>query len=258
MAHGNPMPPVDLRGTTCLIAGGARGLGATVTRYLARCGVNLAVHYHQSAEAAQTLCAEAAALGVQAHPLRADISDADAAEALVAAAWQQFGTIDLFVNTVGPYADMPFMDMPLDTFDEIWNSNARAAFVLTRAVGRRMRQRGSGQIITIAATDYLHRSHSIYGLAKAGVVYLTEAFALELAPTVRVNAIAPDLIADNEDMGEAIAAPAIGGTPLGRLVTRAEIAQMVGLLCAPAFAAVTGQTIVMDGGRTLPRIAMGD
>ena len=129
--------------------------------------------------------------------------------------------------------------------------------MLSQAIGRRMKERGHGHIINIAATDMFHRSHSVYGLSKSGVVYLTEALALELAPEVRINAIAPDLIADNEDMSpdDDFLKQAIAGTPLKKLVTRAEIAEMACLLCTSAFNSVTGQTIVMDGGRSIPRIA---
>jgi NAD(P)-dependent dehydrogenase (short-subunit alcohol dehydrogenase family) len=97
----------------------------------------------------------------------------------------------------------------------------------------------------------------VYGLAKTGVIYLTEALALELAPAVRVNAVAPDLIADNEGMTPEVSEQAIAATPQGRLVTRAEIAEMVCLICTSAFAMTTGQTIIMDGGRSLPRMARG-
>ncbi len=120
-----------------------------------------------------------------------------------------------------------------------------------------MKDRGRGQIINIAATDFTHRSHSVYGLAKSGVIYLTEALALELAPAVRINAVAPDLIAENEDMAPRLAQRAIAATPLGRLVTRAEIAEMVCLIATSAFAMTTGQTLIMDGGRSLPRLASG-
>jgi NAD(P)-dependent dehydrogenase (short-subunit alcohol dehydrogenase family) len=86
---------------------------------------------------------------------------------------------------------------------------------------------------------------------------MTEALALELAPEVRVNAIAPDLLADNEAMKPDFVQQAVAATPLGRLVSRAEVAEMVCLLCTPAFDIVTGQTIVMDGGRSIPRLALG-
>ncbi|MCB0137430.1 MAG: SDR family oxidoreductase, partial [Caldilineaceae bacterium] len=95
----------------------------------------------------------------------------------------QLGPIDVLVNNVGPYVDTPFLDLPLADFDEIMAGNVRATFLLSQAVGRAMRERGSGRIINIAATDYRHRSHAVYGLAKSGVIYLTEALALELAPS---------------------------------------------------------------------------
>jgi NAD(P)-dependent dehydrogenase (short-subunit alcohol dehydrogenase family) len=161
------------------------------------------------------------------------------------------------VNNVGPYADTPFLDLSLADFDRVVAGNLRSTFLVTQAAGRLMKQRGSGHIINIAATSLFHRSHSVYGLAKSGVVHLTEALALELAPEVHVNALAPDLIAENEDMPPELAARAVAATPMGRLISRGEIAEMVCLLCTPAFDMVAGQTFVLDGGRSIPRIAFG-
>jgi pteridine reductase len=161
------------------------------------------------------------------------------------------------VNNVGPYVDTPFLNLAPADFDRILAGNVRSTFLMAQAAGRWVKRCGSGQIVNIAATDFRHRSHSIYGLAKCGVIYLTEALAVELAPEVRISAVAPDLIADNEGMAPELTQRAIAATPLGRLVTRAEIAEMVCLMCTSAFAMATGQTIIMDGGRSLPRIAIG-
>jgi NAD(P)-dependent dehydrogenase (short-subunit alcohol dehydrogenase family) len=220
-------------------------------------GAHVAINYHQSATAADALCAELSAMGVKSVAIGADVTDPAQVEQLLTATEQQLGPIDMLVNNVGPYVDTPFLDLPLADFDRILAGNVRATFLLTQAVGRLMKGRGNGNIINIAATDVFHRSHSIYGLAKQGVVHLTEAMALELAPEVRLNAIAPDLIADNEEMTADFTARSIGGTPMQRLVTRAEVAQLVCLLCTPAFAMMTGQTLVLDGGRAIPRIAFG-
>src|SRR5262245_52793894 len=247
----------ELKGKICLVTGASRALGAEIARRLAACGAHVAVNYHQSQAAAQALCQELVALGVKALPLQADVSQAEAVDYLVAETSAQLGPIDILVNNVGPYVDTPFLDLPLADFDRILAGNVRATFLLSQAVGRRMKARGQGHIINIAATDFYHRSHSIYGLAKGGVVYLTEALALELAPEVHVNAIAPDLIADNAEMWPGQVKHSVAGTRLGGLVTRAVIAQMVCLLCTSAFGSVTGQTMVMDGGRTIPRIALG-
>lgn len=246
----------QLRGKVCLITGGSRTLGASIARRMASYGVHVAVNYHQSQEAAHRLCEELAAFGVTAYPIAADVSQPDQVAHLVSATLAHFDCIDIVVNTVGPYVDAPFLDLSLADFDRILAGNVRSTFLVTQAVGRLMKHRGSGQIINIAATDFLHRSHSVYGLAKSGVVYLTEALARELAPEVRLNALAPDLIADNEEMSPDLTKRSIAATPMARLVTRAEIAEMTCLLCTSAFAMTTGQTIIMDGGRSIPRIAI--
>jgi NAD(P)-dependent dehydrogenase (short-subunit alcohol dehydrogenase family) len=247
----------QLSDKVCLITGASRTLGAEIARHMARSGAHIAVNHHRSRGAARKLCEELTALGANAIPVEADVTQPDAIERLLAGATAQLGPIDILVNNVGPYADTPFIELPLADFDRILAGNVRATFMLSQAAGRRMKERGRGHIINIAATDAFHRSHSVYGLAKSGVVYLTEAMALELAPEVQVNAVAPDLIADNEDMAADLVKQSVAATPMGRLVTRAEIAEMICLLCTPVFDSVTAQTIVMDGGRSIPRIALG-
>lgn len=244
-----------LHGKVCLVTGASLGLGAAIARTLAAQGAAVAVHYHRSAAQAQAICAELAAAGATAVPAPADLLDLGAIEPLVAAVTGRLGPIDVLVNNFGPYVDTPFLDLTLADYDRVMDGNVRATFLLAQMVGRAMRARGAGHIINVAATDYRHRSHGIYGLAKGAVIYLTEALALELAPAVAVFALAPDLIADNEDMAPDFAARAVAATPMRRLVTRAEVAAMAARLCTPGFAMLTGQTLVMDGGRSLPRMA---
>ncbi|MEA3336945.1 MAG: SDR family oxidoreductase [Chloroflexota bacterium] len=248
-----------LRGRVCLITGASRALGAAIARRMATYGADVIVNYHRSHEAASTLCAELEAMGVRALPIQADVTCPEEAKHLVVETRQQMGRADILVNNVGPYADRPFLELSLNDFDRVLAGNVRATFMLSRLVGCSMKEQGGGQIINIAATDLYHRSHSVYGLAKAGIQYLTEAMALELAPEVQVFALAPDLIGDNEDMSsDELVQRSIAATPMNRLVTRSEIAEMVCLLCAPAFAMATGHTFVLDGGRSIPRIAAGD
>jgi NAD(P)-dependent dehydrogenase (short-subunit alcohol dehydrogenase family) len=97
------------------------------------------------------------------------------------------------------------------------------------------------------------RSHSVYGLAKAALLHLTESLAVELAPHVTVNAVVPSQIASaRTDTMRAYKAAAIAATPLERLVTEAEVARMVALVCSPAFDFMTGRAIILDGGRSIP------
>jgi NAD(P)-dependent dehydrogenase (short-subunit alcohol dehydrogenase family) len=247
---------IDLSGKVCLITGAGRTLGAAIARRMAQAGAHVAVHYFHSQREAEALCAEVAALGVRVRAFQADVTDSADVARLLTEVESQLGTPEILVNNVGPYADAPFLELALADFDRVVAGNVRSTFMLCQAVGRRMKERGAGRIVNIAATDAFHRSHSVYGLAKSGVIHLTEAFALELAPEVAIFALAPDLIADNEGMSDEFAAQATGATPMKRLVTRAEVAEIACLLCTPAFSLATGHTVTLDGGRSIPRMAL--
>jgi 3-oxoacyl-[acyl-carrier protein] reductase len=244
-----------LAGRTVLITGGSRTLGAAIVRMMAAAGARIALHYHTAADAARALAEELRHTGVDIACFAADLTDATAACALIDAVTQHFGSLDVLVNNVGPYVDTPFRELALADFDRVMAGNLRATFVLTQAAARQMAP--GAIVINIAATDHRHRSHSVYGLAKAGVIHLGEAFARELAPDVRVYTIAPDLLAENEEMDATISGPAIAATPMGRLVRRDEVAWLACLLCTPAFVMATGHTITLDGARSIPVIAVG-
>src|SRR3990172_7001327 len=129
----------------------------------------------------------------------------------------------------------------------------RGARAGAAAVAGGVRAAGGGRIVNLGATSAYVRSHSVYGLAKAALLHLTESLAVELAPAITVNAVVPSQIASaRTDTLPAYKQAAIAATPLGRLVTEPEIGRMVGLLCSPAFDFVTGRAIVMDGGRSPP------
>ncbi len=241
----------SLKGRVCLVTGGSRTLGASIARALAERGADVAVNYNRSTDAAGDLCEELRALGSRAEPVQADVGDPVQASRMVAEVWERFGRVDVLVNNAGPYVDKPYLELDVADFDHIMETNVRATYVVTREAGVRMKDVGGGCVVNIAATSAFGNVHSVYGLAKAGVVHLTRQLAIELAPEVRVNCLAPALIADNEGMDPAKAAEVVEGTPLGRLVTRAEIAEALCLLCGPAFGSVTGQTVVMDGGHSM-------
>lgn len=218
---------------------------------LAGHGIDIAVNYNRSADAARDLCHDLTGFGVRAEPFQADVGSAEEATSLASAVWDAFGQIDILVNNAGPFVDDPYLKLDVADFDHVMDTNIRATYLVTKSAGRLMKQRGTGHVVNIAATNAFDRGGSVYGLAKAGVVHLTRQLALEMAPEVRVNSIAPGLIADNEGMAAHTEREAVEATPLGRLVTRAEIAQVLYFLCGSAFDSVTGQTIVMDGGLTV-------
>lgn len=243
-----------LKGKVCLVTGGSRALGASIVRALADKGANVAVNYRDDGETARELCEELTDGVVRIEPIQADVTDPSAVVRLVSATQKKFGKLDILINNVGPYADIPFLDLSQKDFDHVMSANVRATYLSMQAAGPYMKAQGKGHIINVSATDAFHRSSSVYGLAKGGVIYLTEALALELAPEVRVNAVAPDLIADNEGMDAELEKRAVKSTPMGRLVSRNEVAEVVSTLCSPVFDIVTGQTIVLDGGRSISQM----
>ena len=203
---------------------------------------------------AEKVVAGIAADGGSAAAFRADLAEPDTSSALTAAVERALGPVSVLVNNAGPFADAPFRSLAPDVWDRIMAVNLKAPYLLARQVIPGMERLGWGRIVNIGATSSLVRSHSIYGLAKAALLHLTESLALELAPQITVNAIVPSQIASaRTDTMPVYKEAAIAGTPLGRLVTEDEIGDMAVLVCTPAFDFVTGRAIVMDGGRTLPR-----
>jgi 3-oxoacyl-[acyl-carrier protein] reductase len=147
----------------------------------------------------------------------------------------------------------PFVEMAEGEWDGILGVNLKAAYLLTKAVAPSMKQRGWGRIILMAAGSAFIHTHSIYGLAKASVIHLTESLAVELGPEITVNAIAPGQIRESaaimDSFEPGFSERATQAAPLKRLVTRPEVAEMMALICvSPAMQSVTGHTFVMDGG----------
>lgn len=192
--------------------------------------------------------------GGEAAAFKADLADADACATLVDEVEQALGPVSVLVNNAGPFADAPFRTLTPAAWDRVMSANLRAPYLLAQRVAPAMERLGWGRIVNLGATSGFVRTHSVYGLAKAALLHLTESLALELAPTITVNAVVPSQIASaRTDTMPVYKAAAIDGTPLGRLVTEEEIGRMVALLCSADFDFVTGRAIVMDGGRTLPR-----
>ncbi len=246
-------------GKRALVTGASRNLGVAICERLAAAGMSVAAGYHTSREPAEDLVARLrSGMGGRHVAVGADVNDAGEVAAMVTAAADALGgTIDVLVNNAGPYGMTPFAEMAEAEWDAVWDANVRASFLAVREVVPGMRAAGWGRIVNLSAVSAYVRNRSIYGLAKDATVTFTEQLALELAPEITVNAIAPGQIAESlTDLGEFSrdwAARVTERTPMGRLVTRAELAELVYVLCTPAFDMVTGLTIPVDGGLRLPR-----
>jgi NAD(P)-dependent dehydrogenase (short-subunit alcohol dehydrogenase family) len=243
-----------LAGRVALVTGSSHGTGVDIARALAAEGARVAVHYRSDRAAAETLAAAIRAGGGVAEPFAADVARAEEVRRLMAEVELRLGALGIVVNNAGPFNDTAFSELAEADWDYMMNANLKAVYLTSQLAAPGMRRAGWGRIVNIGATSGLVRSHGAYGLAKAALLPLTQALALELAPVVTVNAVVPSQIASaRTDRMAAYKAAAIAGTPLGRLVTQAEIAQMVVRLCSPEFDFVTGQAVVMDGGRVIPR-----
>ena len=254
-------PPPCLAGRVALVTGSSSGAGVAIATSLAQCGARVAVTGRAGIAGAEAVAKQLRGAGHIAAAFQADLFDSGALHRLVGEIEASLGNVDVLVNNAGPYADAPLATLAEAEWDLVMGVNLKATWLASRRVAPGMIRGGWGRIVNIGATSGLVRSHSVYGIAKAAVLVLTETLALELAPAVTVNALVPSQIASaRTDRLANYKAAAIAGTPLGRLVTEAEIGRMVALMCGPDFDFMTGRTIIMDGGRALPafpRIGLG-
>jgi NAD(P)-dependent dehydrogenase (short-subunit alcohol dehydrogenase family) len=241
-------------GKVILVTGSSSGTGASIARAFARHGARVAIHCRSDIASAEGLAREIAAEGHDAVAFKADLADSAQTRQLAADVSGRLGAVDILVNAAGPFVGTSLLDLKDAAWDSVIAANLRAPFQLAQALGPAMVGRGWGRIVNLGATSGLVRTHSVYGLAKAALIHLTESLALELAPAVTVNAVIPSQIASaRTDALVEYKRAAVAGTPLGRLVTEEEIARVVVRICGPEFEFMTGRSIVLDGGRALPR-----
>lgn len=202
------------------------------------------------------VAADIRSLGRRSAAIRGDLSVDDQSISLVEETERRLGRLDVLVHNVGPGAYTPFLKLPSEQWHYVMNANCTALYLMAQRVASGMRERGWGRIIAIGAASARIRSDSVYGLAKDTMRHLVQSLAVEMAPSITVNAISPGLIADNEDMSADYAAVQASETPMGRLVTRVEVADAVAFLCDDSARYITGEEIVMDGGRTIPRFGL--
>jgi 3-oxoacyl-[acyl-carrier protein] reductase len=250
---------VDVSGKAAIVTGSAVGVGRATALELARRGANVVINYSRSeAEALQT-AADVEALGAQALVVRADVSQDDQVRDMVRQAVDRFGSVDVLVNNAAITRFIDFRDLE-SLSEEIWDRilavNVKGVFFCSRAVVPHMKQQGGGCIVNISSVAGITGAGSsiAYCASKAAVINLTMAFARTFAPEVRVNCVAPGFIdtrwhsaraeaADYEALKKRVAQ----GTPLARVCTPEDIAQVV-LSFIEGANLVTGQTLVVDGG----------
>jgi NAD(P)-dependent dehydrogenase (short-subunit alcohol dehydrogenase family) len=243
---------MELSGKAALITG-AKRIGGVVARELARRGMDVAVSYNRSRAEAEAAAAEVTASGRRAHIAAANLSRPEECRALVDGAAAAFGRLDALVNMASVYSAVPFDATDEHTWDSVVDVDLRASFLCARAAVPHMRAQSAGRIINFA--DWVAASGRPrytgflpYYVAKAGVIALTEALALELASDqIFVNAIAPGPILPPPGTTDEELRTVEAATPVGRWGGEEAIVQAVVFLLETEF--VTGETIRVDGGR---------
>lgn len=244
-----------LTGKVAVVTGAGTGMGRAISECFAAEGAKVVVNYRASKEAAEEVVTQILDDGGEAFGFQADVTKEAEAAAMMQAAFERWGSLDVLVNNAGWSKVTPHADLEALT-DEIWDktldSNLRSVFYCVRQAVPLMRRGGGGAIVNNASASAFHAAGSsiIYSASKAGVVNMTKSLARALAPDIRVNAFAPGLVetrfagwpAGTFDKGRAT-------TPLERIATAEEVAQVALFLAADA-TAMTAETIVVDGGRS--------
>jgi pteridine reductase len=236
-----------------LITGAAKRVGAQIARSLHQAGANVLLHYRGSEAEAHALLSELnAARPGSAACVQADLRDTAGLPGLIEAALGQFGRLDALVNNASSFFPTPLGSITEAAWDDLIGSNLKGPLFLSQAAAAHLRiSRGSIVNITDIHAEWPLKNYPLYCAAKAGLLGLTRALALELAPEVRVNAVAPGPIAwpENDAFDAATRAEIIARTLLHRIGDPTDIARTVRFLLFDA-PFVTGQVINVDGGRS--------
>ncbi|MFO1317483.1 MAG: pteridine reductase [Burkholderiales bacterium] len=237
-----------------LITGGAKRVGAAICRRLHAAGANLMLHYRSSAGEARLLSAELNHVrGNSVALIQADLLDLPKLPSLVEQTLHTFGRLDGLVNNASSFFATPLPDITIAQFDDLVGTNLRAPLFLAQAAAPALRRAG-GAIVNIADihAERPLKNYVVYSVAKAALVGLTRSLARELAPEVRVNAVAPGpvLWPEDDSFDELSRQRIISQTPLKREGTPEDIATAVAFLLEDA-RYVTGETINVDGGRNI-------
>jgi pteridine reductase len=241
-----------VEGRIVLITGGARRVGAAICRRLHAGGANLMLHYRASAGEARLLQAELNHVRAESVALiQADLLDLNKLPPVIDQTLSTFGRLDALVNNASSFFPTPVGDITSQAWDDLIGTNLRAPLFLAQAAAPALRK-SQGAIVNIADihAERPLKNFVVYSIAKAGLVGMTRSLARELAPEIRVNAIAPGPILwpDDASFDELSRQRIISNTPLKREGEPDDIAKAVYFLIADA-TYVTGETIRVDGGR---------
>ncbi len=235
-----------------VVTGAGVRVGKAVALELAAQGASVVVHYFQSREGAEATAAAVRAAGARAQLAQADLTDSAQVSAVFAAA-DALGGCDLLVNSAAVFERAALEDIDDAAWRRMLDANLTAPFYCCRAAAPSLRRKGRGDIVNILDVGgglRAWKSYAHYCAAKAGLAMLTKCLALELAPEIRVNGVAPGTVVFPESYSEDERRAAVAKIPLGRIGDAGDVAKAVVFL-ASGSTFVTGQILAVDGGRSL-------
>jgi len=234
----------SLEGKTALVTGGSRGIGRAIALELGAAGASVVVGYRGGQTEAEAIAAEIGGRAVQA-----DVSDPEAARALV----EDAGELDILVNNAGITRDGLLARMPDEDWRDVIETNLSAMFYTCRAAARPMMKRRGGSIVNVSSIVGVHGNpgQTNYAAAKAGIIGFTKSLARELGSRgVRANVVAPGYVTTQltDVLPDAAKDGMLGATPLGRLGDPEDVARAVRFLCSDDASFITGEVLLVDGG----------
>lgn len=237
-----------------LVTGGTRGIGEAISREFAKKGYNLIINYVNSNEKAQNLKQELEKeYNIKVLPIQSDISNEIAIKNMVDTAIKEFGKIDVLVNNAGIVIDREFEDRTVEDWKKTLDINLIAPFVLTKLVGKEMMKQKSGAIINISSTNGINTYYPTsvdYDASKSGLISLTYDSAVQFAPYVRVNCVAPGWVNTemNKELPEDFVKEETERILVKRFAEPKEIAKVVTFLASEDASFVNSTVIKVDGG----------
>ncbi len=247
---------LPLAGKVALITGSGQGIGRATAQRLALSGADIVINYRSNAAAAAEAKASIEEMGRRCVAIQADVSQEEDVTRLFAEANQSLGPISILINNAGTTRDKLILQMSLDDFEHVINSNLRSAFLCTKAALRGMMKARWGRIVNVSSVAGLLGSagQANYGASKAAIIALTLSTAREMASrNITANAVAPGFIPTDltasltEQQRDLIRS----STPLGRFGSTEEVAAAICFLCSPEAGYITGQVLCVDGGMAI-------
>ena len=251
------VPQDLLRDKVAVVTGGSRGIGRATALRLAEAGAHVIVNYLERDDEAAEVVAAARELGVEAFAIQGDIGRSDDAAALVEIATHGFGRLDLLVANAGIWEGAPVEEMPDETWDRVLDANLRGTWTACRAAVPAMKENGGGAIVIVSSTagQRGEAGYSNYAASKGGQISFAKSLAVELAPRIRVNCVAPGWV--DTEMNEEVfgrngfKAEAAAAIPLRRIATPDDVALSIVFLASEWARHITGEVLNVNGGAVL-------